>query len=247
MDKEYAPMFVWSPDISKEYKHFKLTSKCPECGVFHWTLKLVKSDGTPVPMKLRLERDTYIECRKCQRRFPICNTSNNHPQNLTEVPTVKVHRSTEKKRVQVANEVINVPQGVTITVKRSRVIEHSIDINWQFSSGIEIELGLQPIIKTVVRGEIEKAQGRKYQESETIEYEIELSGETSNRYSLTWTDIWLTGKTEIQQSNTTRILPFQFREYSELEVAPASFCRHCGFKLEALNAFCPSCGKKVPV
>jgi hypothetical protein len=125
---------------------------------------------------------------------------------------------TGRKRVQVANEIINVPQGVTITVNRSRTIEHTIDINWQLSSGGEIEIGLEPIIKMVVRSEMEKAQGRSYQESEAIEYEIELSGDTNNRYSLTWTDIWLIGNTEIQQSDMTQILPFQFREYSELEV-----------------------------
>lgn len=33
---------------------------------------------------------------------------------------------------------------------------------------------------------------------------------------------------------------------TKLKSAPApSFCRHCGFKLEAAHAFCPSCGKSV--
>lgn len=220
MDKKYAPLFIFSPEISKEYRQFKLTGKCPECGAFQGKLKLVKIDGTPVSGWWRLERDTYIECQKCQRKFPVCNTSDNHSQNFTKAPTVKVHWLPEKKRIQVASEVINVPRGVTITVKRSRVIEHTVDINWQVSSGGEIDLGLEPIIKAVVRGEIGKTQGRTYQESETIEYEIELSGETSHRYTLVWTDIWLVGSTEIQHNSTARILPFQFREYSELEVNP---------------------------
>lgn len=180
----------------------------------------MKVDGTPAPLKFRLERDTYCECRKCQYKFPIYNASASDLQAVTEVPNVTVHLLPERKKLQVANEVINVPKGVTITVKRSRAIEHTVDVNWQISSGGEVEVGLQPVIKTVVRSEIEKAQGRTYQESETMEYEIELDGEINNRYTLTWTDTWLMGNTEIQQGNTTRILPFQFREYSELEVNP---------------------------
>lgn len=220
MSKDRTPIFIWSSEFSKEFRHFKLTSKCPKCKEFQWTIKFMKVDGTPAPLKFRLERDTYCECRKCQYKFPIYNASASDLQAVTEVPNVTVHLLPERKKLQVANEVINVPKGVTITVKRSRAIEHTVDVNWQISSGGEVEVGLQPVIKTVVRSEIEKAQGRTYQESETMEYEIELDGEINNRYTLTWTDTWLMGNTEIQQGNTTRILPFQFREYSELEVNP---------------------------
>jgi hypothetical protein len=219
MSKEHLPVFIWSPEFSKEFRNFKLKGKCPECAGFQWTFRLVKADGTPLPLKFGLlERDTYVECKKCQRRFSVYNASNSHPQTSMKSPTVKVHLLPDRKRLQIANEVINVPQGVTITVKRSRVIEHTLDVSWKVSAGSEIELGLEPIIKTMVRGEIEKSQGRTYQETETMEYEIELNGEMSNRYTLIWTDIWLVGNTEIQQNNTTRILPFQFHEYSELEV-----------------------------
>ena len=232
MDKEFAPLFTFSPEFTKEFKRFKLTSKCPECGAFNWTMKVVDYDGNKINTGWRLRRDSYLECRHCQHRFPICNTSpipkrnaqnvaKTTTQNFAGEPIVKISLSPEKRRVKAASEVINIPQGVTITVKRSRVIEHTVDISWQFLSGGEVKVGLQAIIAAAVRGEVGKTQGRVYQESESIEYEIELSGKINSRYTLEWTDIWLVGNTEIHKNSTTNILPFQFLEYSELEVKPS--------------------------
>jgi hypothetical protein len=126
----------------------------------------------------------------------------------------------EEKRMQAATEVVNVPAGVTITVRRSRTFEHTIDFNWHVSTGGNMEIGLKQIVSASVRREIERAQGRTYQQSETTEYQVELNGERANRYKLTWIDIWLTGVAEIRGAGRTGLLPFQFRERTELDVVP---------------------------
>jgi hypothetical protein len=132
----------------------------------------------------------------------------------------EVHLQPERKRRQAAIEVVNVPAGVAITVKRSRKIEHIVEIEWRKSTEADIELGLKGIVSATILGEIEQAQGRSYQQSETIEYEVNLNGEKNNRYKLVWVDTLLVGVTEVHQGQITHLLPFQFREGTELEVVP---------------------------
>jgi hypothetical protein len=132
----------------------------------------------------------------------------------------EVHLQPEKKRRQAAIEVVNVPVGVAIKVKRSRKVEHIVEVEWRKSTEADIELGLKGIVSASILGEIEQAQGRSYQQSETMEYEINLNGEKNNRYKLIWVDTLLVGVIEIHQDHITHLLPFQFREGTELEVVP---------------------------
>ena len=124
----------------------------------------------------------------------------------------------ERKRIQVASETVGVPSGVTIKVKRSRTVEHTVAIDWRASGNFEA--GLQAIISASIRGEIERSLGRTYQETETTEYEVELNGQNASHYNLVWTDIWLTGDSSVKEGKHINKLPFEFRERSELEVSP---------------------------
>jgi hypothetical protein len=126
----------------------------------------------------------------------------------------------EVETAQTASEEVSVPPGVTIKVKRSRTIEHTVDIDWHISGGINIDSGFKPIISASIRGEIGQSQGRAYRETETLEYEVALSGEITTRYRLTWTDVWRKGVAEFRMDSTTQALPFRFREWTKLEVYP---------------------------
>ena len=137
---------------------------------------------------------------------------------VSDKPTVEVKWAPQEKEVQVATEVIQVPYGVKIIVKRSRTVDHIIEINWRTQSGISIDAGIKQIISTTIHGEIEKSKGRTYHESEKMEYEIELDGEKHNRYKLIWSDIWLKGNSEVTQGSMKAEYPFEFRERSELTV-----------------------------
>ncbi len=131
---------------------------------------------------------------------------------------VRVLINPERKQVQVATEEVSVPSGVVIKVKRSRTVEHTVAMD--FHTSRNVEAGIEQIFKASIHGEIERTLGRTYQQSETIEYEVELNGERTNRYQLTWTDIWLTGESEMGEGKAMHRFPFQFRERSELKVSP---------------------------
>ena len=141
-------------------------------------------------------------------------------QSETRPKVAGVHLDAEVESVQTTSEEVSVPSGVTIKVKRSRTIEHTVDIDWHTSRGINIDSGFKPIISASIRGEIGQSQGRAYHESESLEYEVALSGEISTRYKLTWTDVWRKGVAEFRIGNTARTLPFRFREWTKLEVHP---------------------------
>ena len=125
----------------------------------------------------------------------------------------------ELEIIQANVEEVRIPVGVSITVKRSRTIEHAVEIDRKVSGGANTDVGLKQILSASIRGEIEKRQGYSYQESETIEYEIELSGEKNNLYRLIWTDVWRKGYVKLQDEAFEK-LPFRFRERAELEVLP---------------------------
>jgi hypothetical protein len=138
-------------------------------------------------------------------------------QKLSVLPAhqnVGVHIESERDRAHVATEKVRVPRGVSITVKRSRTIEHTIDISGK--------IGLQPIISASVRGEIERRGGQARLERETVEYEVALNGQQSEQYELEWTDIWCKGIVEFENAGKTEVLPFRFQERTELEVKPTS-------------------------
>ncbi|MFC1825536.1 hypothetical protein ACFL9T_22725 [Thermodesulfobacteriota bacterium] len=134
--------------------------------------------------------------------------------------SIAVHLQPETEKEEGATEEISIPPGVTIKVKRSRTVEHTVNVNWSIAGGGSIDMGVRQIISASIRGEIEQTQGRTYQQTETIEYEVELNGEKSDRYELIWTDVWRKGVAEVQHGGQTRILPFQFRERAELHVTP---------------------------
>lgn len=136
----------------------------------------------------------------------------------SDKPSIEVKWEPQEKEIQAATEVIQVPRGVKITVKRSRTIDHTIEINWRTQNGISIDAGIKQLISTTIHSEIEKSKGRTYHESEKMEYEIELDGEKHNRYKLVWSDIWLIGDTEVIHGSMKAKYPFEFKERSELTV-----------------------------
>lgn len=139
-------------------------------------------------------------------------------QARSRIEHIRLDPGTEE--IQTASEEVSVPAGVTIKVKRSRTIEHTVSIDWQLTSNVSVESGFKPFISASIRGEIGQAQGRTYQESETLEYEVALSGETNTRYRLTWTDVWRKGMAEFQIGKDNQVLPFRFREWTKLDVFP---------------------------
>lgn len=132
--------------------------------------------------------------------------------------SIVVHFQSDSEKVQATVEEVNVPEGVEISVKRSRTCEHTIDIEQGVLRGGSFKVGLEEILGVSIRGEIEKRSGRGYHQSETVEYDVTLNGSKNEHYKLIWTDIWRTGNAEVREGDKTHMIPFRFRERTELNV-----------------------------
>jgi len=165
--------------------------------------------------------DDYIYLRLTQEPAQILTASASPSQPLLH-EQIQVHMESEEERVPAATEEILVPLGVTIKVKRSRTIEHTVEIDWSVASEGRFDIGIKQMLSGSIRGEISRKQGRSSKESETMEYQIELSGDIRSQYRLVWTDIWRKGIVEFTHERTTHLAPFRFRERTELEVVPVT-------------------------
>jgi hypothetical protein len=168
-------------------------------------------------------RSILCECSQCKHRWPLyknrdeyISTAFSSQKDSSQELSYRVQLIADVEKTQATTEEVRVPSGVTIKVQRSRTVEHSIVIEWR--GGIEVHAGLEQVLSVSIRGEIERKEGRTYQQSETRGYEIDLSGDRSNQYRLIWTDVWRKGLVQLQNGNETTVLPFRFRERTELEV-----------------------------
>jgi hypothetical protein len=144
-----------------------------------------------------------------------------HISNYVSKPRAfSIHLDPEREKVPAATEKVQVPPGVSITVKRSRTLEHTVSIQWGTTSDISFGMGVKDVWSSTVRNQIEETLGHTFKESETIEYEIELNGNQSKEYTLIWVDTLCKGSVEVLQGNKTELLPFEFREQTELQVKP---------------------------
>ena len=135
---------------------------------------------------------------------------------------LQVHLEPQLERIEAATEEIHVPAGVNVTVKRSRTIKHAVEITRSETDGSEVKAGLKlaqlEILSATIRSEVQSQAGRRFEETETIEYEVSLSGDKSEAYKLAWADLVRVGVVEIHEAGNKTVLPFRCRERTELDV-----------------------------
>ena len=214
-------------NYSEVHKAFLLSAKCPNCGNNFKSgfagLNFYSKTGKKlsfVSYAYGIPPVEFAECPQCHYRWEIYNRSQSTVPEKLPQQEVRVYLEPELEKVRANSETIIVPVGVKIKVRRSRTIEHTIDIVWRDLQGGNLSLGFKDVVNISVRTEIENQKGRSYTESETIEYEVELDGQVSSQYSLIWSDVWCKGVIEVPNNNVTQLVPFRFREHSELEVTP---------------------------
>jgi hypothetical protein len=145
------------------------------------------------------------------------------PQKANQTQEQKIINITiepDEIKSQAASEVVDVPKGVTIKVKRIRTVEHTINIEWSATIAGKGEVGIKQLVSASIQGEIQRVKGYVSQQSESMEYEITLDGDKHTQYKLVWMDVWLKGTAEIQDGNGNSQQPFQFRDRAELKVVP---------------------------
>lgn len=148
-----------------------------------------------------------------------------HFESLKVDYSLVVSLESNLERIEAAAEEIRVPPGVNVTVKRSRTVKRVVELLENSKDGAKVEAGLKigqlDIIKATIHNEIQKQASRRFEETETIEYEVNLSGEKSESYRLVWADLMRNGTVNINESGEIKSLPFCFRERTELQVQTA--------------------------
>ena len=132
----------------------------------------------------------------------------------------------QNARVEAATEDVRVPVGVTVSIKRSRTITRAVELTESETNRRQVEAGVKigqlDILKATVLSEIQRRAGRTFETSETVEYNIALSGDKSPAYRLVWADIVKSGVVEIRGAGDVQSIPFSFRERTELDVLAAA-------------------------
>jgi hypothetical protein len=75
-----------------------------------------------------------------------------------------------------------VPKGVSVKIKRSRTIEHTVQLTLQSSTEGEVSVGFWDVLQSSIRAKLEEQHSREFRETETVEYEVELRGDVSTRF-----------------------------------------------------------------
>lgn len=205
---------------------------------FFWD---AKTESRGVSKNTELERKVETVKKHIQESIPVNNPLNkdNLPKDSSSTPIRSINSSIVKKingtqenqvvniqiepnetKTQAAAEIVSVPKGVVIKVKRIRTVEHTVNIEWTAAISGKGEIGLKQVVSASIQGEIQRLKGYVTHQTESTEYEITLDGEKHNQYKLIWIDVWLKGQAEIQDSNGNYPQPFQFRDRTELNVAP---------------------------
>lgn len=144
------------------------------------------------------------------------------PVEPTHDITVSTQLNPDAEKIVAATEQVHAPAGVSVKVKRSRTVEHTLTMGWSTSGEVQMSAGVEKLIGLSIRAQIEKQLGWSDKQSETIEYEVTLDGNKSNTYDLLWQDIWRNGTATWKQDGNSYGVPFRYRERTELEVIPKS-------------------------
>lgn len=115
----------------------------------------------------------YLYLRSEEGPVPIVAKTDSAPEAARQ-EQVAVHLDSEEERVPAATEEVHLPKGVKIRVKRSRMVEHTVEVDWTIGGEAGIEAGFKSIVSGSIRGEVSQKQGHTATESETVEYEVEI-------------------------------------------------------------------------
>jgi len=147
-----------------------------------------------------------------------------HFESLQVDYSLLVQLDTGLHRIEAAGEEIHIPEGVSVTIKRARTITHAVEITTSEKRDSELEASFTGthlgILKATITNEIQKQTGIRFEESETVEHQITLSGDKSQNYRLVWADFVRSGIVEINAKGNRTALPFNWRERTELQVVP---------------------------
>lgn len=137
---------------------------------------------------------------------------------LSRPRSLVVNLDPEKRFVTAATEKVQVPAGVKIKVRRSRMVEHSVSLRQTTTSESTVTIADVEIFTKSVRKAFEETMGTTSKESETIEHEVELDGASRHEYTLMWVDTIRSGTIEYVQGANIASVPFEYREQTELQV-----------------------------
>src|SRR5580692_3523938 len=68
------------------------------------------------------------------------------PSRVAPADAVAISLSERIERVAATMEEVRVPRGVTVTVKRSRTLEHTVDIDWSVGGSLAVDVGVKSVL-----------------------------------------------------------------------------------------------------
>jgi hypothetical protein len=135
-----------------------------------------------------------------------------------ETQRVKVRLDNEVKRVEASSELIEIPPGVVIEIKRSRTIEHTVNLEAKGLVEVKVDADFYVFLRGSIRTQIEATLGKSFKQSETLEHKITLDGNKARQYKLIWYDKIRSGAAEFEVDEKPASVPFTFREWEDLDV-----------------------------
>jgi hypothetical protein len=119
--------------------------------------------------------------------------------------------------VETETEKVTVVQGVKSTLKRSRTIQHTVNITKNESDYKSISGSLE-VIKGEIKSKVEVALSQGLTLSETVERTHEFDGREGGVYKLIWVEYFREGTATVNVQGTTLTIPFKIRVGADLTV-----------------------------
>lgn len=124
---------------------------------------------------------------------------------------------TGEEKVLVESNLYTVAKGSSIVVKYSRVIENTIEV--EVGAGVSSEAGLNiSAIHAKVKAEIQGKTKKTFSEQQRVEEQVELRGDSSEQYQVSWYQIWRVGHIEAYPSEAPTTIPFRYFDKMYCEV-----------------------------
>ncbi|MBN8657219.1 MAG: hypothetical protein J0M11_15900 [Anaerolineae bacterium] len=125
--------------------------------------------------------------------------------------------TTGEEKVLVESVLYKVAKGSSVVVKYSRMIENTIEV--EVGSGFAPEAGLNiSVLHASVKAHIEGKIKKTFSEQQSVEEQIELRGDISEIYQVSWYQVWRIGHLEAHPSDTPIKIPFRYFDKMYREV-----------------------------
>ena len=207
--------------LSKAFRRYKLTSKCPLCGKFIMSVTLSDQNGKKIsffkPLPL-MDRSAIAQCPKCAGCWPVFAESQPVPPEDALAPSfVETERSEEslgEEQRLIDNSASSISLTRRFTINKEWVQSFSVDQERASTIGGSLSVGVGKIANVGVKAE--EAVKRKYSISEETKHTyaeevvLDVPPKTKLRVIFHWKRLWQHGFV-VMRADTEREIRVPYR------------------------------------